>query len=292
MHSIIDRLADVSDRYDAAFVDLWGCLHNGREPFPAAVAALHAFVAKGGYVVLLTNAPRPQEAVIMQLGKLDVPPDIWHAVVTSGDSTRAAVAAGRYGQKVFHLGPEKDSPFFAASAAVPGMERIRRVALEDAQGIVCTGLFDDRTETPEDYAALLHTARIRGLPMICANPDIAVDFGHKRRFCAGALAQAYRDRGGEVCLFGKPHRPIYALARRCLAQVSGRVIPDARILGIGDGILTDVSGAARQGLDSLFISGGLAAAETGTDRSPAPGKLAVFLQAHDISPTFTIGHLR
>ncbi|MEM7438274.1 MAG: TIGR01459 family HAD-type hydrolase [Pseudomonadota bacterium] len=292
MHPIIDCFAEVSDRYEAAFVDLWGCLHNGREPFPAAVAALRAFVEKGGYVVLLTNAPRPQQAVKQHLGKLGVPTDIWQAVATSGDSAKAAVASGTYGRKVYHLGPDKDEAFFAADPDIPGIENIERVALDQAESVVCTGLFDDQTETPDDYAALLLDAKNRGLPMICANPDIVVDFGLKRLYCAGALAKAYSERGGEALYFGKPHPPIYDLARQRLTEAAGRVIPDARIVGVGDGILTDVPGAMGEGIDSLFISGGLAAAETATDRSPEADKLEDFLQAHKMSPTFTIGHLR
>lgn len=292
MHPIIDSFAEISDRYEAAFVDLWGCLHNGREAFPTAVDALRAFAENGGYVVLLTNAPRPQGAVKVQLERLKVPTDVWHAVATSGDSAKAAVASASYGTRVYHLGPDKDEAFFAADPAIPGIEKIERVPLSQAQSIVCTGLFDDDTETPDDYTATFLEAKTRDLTMICANPDIVVDFGHTRKYCAGALAQAYEERGGRTLYFGKPHPPIYDLARNRLTEAAGRVVPDNKIICIGDGILTDIPGAVGESLDSLFISGGLAAAETETTHSPIPEKLEAFLQAHKMSPTYTIGHLR
>lgn len=292
MTEIIDTLDQVADRYDAAFVDLWGCLHNGREAFPEAVAALRRFVGRGGYVILLTNAPRPKHSVEEQIAGFGVPRDCWHEIVTSGDSAKAALASGAFGRKVFHLGPPKDESFFAPDPDIPGIEKIERVPLKEAESVVCTGLFDDFNETPDDYAALLLEARNRGLPMLCANPDIVVDYGDKRIYCAGALCEAYRERGGEVYYFGKPHPPIYDLARQRLTKVAGRVIPDARILAIGDGIGTDIAGAMGEGLDSLFITGGLAAEETGTERDPDPERLAAFLQLHKFSPTYAIGRLR
>lgn len=292
MHSIIDTFSEISDQYEAAFVDLWGCLHNGREPFPSAVEALRDFANRGGFVVLLTNAPRPQYSVAEQLSLLGVPEEVWHVIATSGDSAKAAMASGSYGRKVFHIGAPKDEPFFEADPAIEGIDSIKRVPLEQADCVVVTGLRDDDTETPDDYAAELLEAKNRGLDMLCANPDVVVDYGNTRKYCAGALALAYEERGGTVHYFGKPHPPIYDLARNRLTQVAGKVISDSKIICIGDGIRTDISGALGEGIDSLFISGGLAAAETGTERSPNPEKLAAFLQAQKITPTHTIGHLR
>lgn len=291
MSQIIDRFSEVSDQYDAAFVDLWGCLHNGNKPFTSAVDALRDFVGRGGYVILVSNSPRPKPGVMAQLDQIGVPTDIWHDVATSGDSAKAALATGTYGTKVFHVGPDRDLPFFDPTPDILGIADIERVPLDQAEVVVCTGLFDDETETPEDYAATFLEARSRGLDWLNANPDIIVDHGDKRKYCAGALAQAYAARGGTVHSFGKPHPPIYDLARNRLTATAGRVIEDRRIIGIGDGILTDIPGALAENMDSLFISGGLAAEETGTDQAPDPKMLEVFLQAHNTSPTWTIGHL-
>jgi HAD superfamily hydrolase (TIGR01459 family) len=292
MTVIIERLADISGRYDALFCDLWGCLHNGVEPWPAAVAALAAFREGGGRVVLLTNAPRPEGSVAAQLDRMGVPREVWDVIVTSGDAAQAAMVAGAVGRRVYHLGPEKDLPFFTDLAPWVTGTAPERVPLAEAEGIVCTGLFDDLTETPDDYRATLLFARAKGLKMLCANPDIVVDWGDRRLYCAGALAQAYDRMGGESLYFGKPHPPIYDLARRRLASL-GALPPDERILAIGDGIGTDVAGGLAEGLDTLFVTGGLAADELGEDpERPDPVRLARWLEARQMSPTAAIGRLR
>jgi len=292
MTRIIESFDQISDGYDVAFVDLWGCLHNGIIAFPAAVSALEKFRDKGGIVFLLTNAPRPKETVQIQLDGLKVPRDLYQEVTTSGDAARVALGSGSFGQKIFHIGPERDLAFFEPTDEIPGLKGIERVPLTQADSVVCTGLFDDQTETPDDYDAILLEARNRGLRMLCANPDIVVDLGHKRIYCGGAIAAAYCERGGEALYFGKPHPPIYDLARNRLTALTGRVIPDKRIICIGDGIGTDIRGALGEDMDSLFITGGLAAEETGTDGQPDPGKLKTFLDNAQISATASMGHLR
>ena len=296
MTPIIPSFATVQSRYRAVFCDLWGCLHNGVAPFPAAVAALQAFRASGGRVILLTNAPRPKPPVVAQLDRLGVPRDAWDEVVTSGDAAQYALLTGAVGRKVYHLGPEKDDPFFTEFAddlqpVRASQPAIIRVPLDQAEGIVCTGLFDDQTETPDDYRATLLLAKTKGLKMLCANPDIVVDMGDKRVFCAGALAQAYEEMGGEALYFGKPHPPIYDLARRRLAALAG-VLPEDEILCIGDGIFTDVRGGQAEGLDTLFVTGGLAAHAFGPDPArPDPAKLDDWLAEQGQSPTYAIAAL-
>jgi len=297
MTRIIASLSEVAGPYRALFCDLWGCLHDGNAPFPAAVAALQGFRAAGGTVLLLTNAPRPKPSVIKQLQHLGVPDDCYDEVVSSGDAAQYALITGAVGHRVYHLGPAKDLPFFtdfaddlqATRAAQPP---ITLVPLTSAEGIVCTGLFDDLTETPADYRATLLYAKTRGLKLLCANPDIVVDMGATRVFCAGALAQAYDQMGGTSLYFGKPHPPIYDLARRRLAALRPE-IDDSRILCIGDGIATDVQGGIAEGLDTLFITGGLAADRFGPDSAnPDKGLLDKWLAGHQLGPTFAMGNLR
>lgn len=296
MTQIIANLAEISDTYDAVFCDLWGCLHNGVTPFPAAVAALQAFRAKGGRVILLTNAPRPKSSIIKQLDDMAVSRDAWDDVVTSGDAAQYAMLTGAVGHKVHFIGAVKDEPFFtdfaadlqAVAAANPP---IARVATKDAEGLVVTGLADDLTETPEDYRATLLLAKNLGLPMLCANPDIIVHWGDKLLYCAGALAKLYEDMGGTALYFGKPHPPIYDLARRRLAALGG--VEDARILCIGDGIHTDVQGAIGEGLDALFVTGGIAHESFGPDsNNPNKDLLEDWLNEAMLSPSYSIGHLR
>ena len=290
MTRIISNLAEISGMYDAVFCDLWGCLHDGVRVFPEAVAALQAYRQTGGKVVLLTNSPRPRDQVAIQLDGLGAPRDCWDDIATSGDSAQIAMMDGVVGRKVWHLGPERDLPFFADLPPEVAGDPVTRVPLDEAEGIVCTGLFDDATETPEDYKAPLLKASVRGLKLLCANPDIVVDKGDKRLFCAGAIAKAYTEAGGESLYFGKPHPPIYDLARRRLAALDR--VPDDRILAIGDGPGTDVAGAIGDDLDCLFVSGGLAAMQTGTRHDPDPQMMADFLAAEQLSPLYAIGRLR
>lgn len=289
MTQIVEKLEDISEAYDALFVDLWGCLHDGYRPFPAAVAALQGYRARGGKVVLVTNSPRPRAGVQQQLEKIGVPEDCWDAIATSGDSARSAMRRGVVGTKVWHIGEPTDGGFFEPIQVVDDPVEIERVPLEEAEGIVCTGPFDPLAD-PDVMRPEFLLAKTKGLKLLCANPDIVVDRGETREWCAGALAKLYTDMGGESLYFGKPHPPIYDLARRRLAQIAD--VPDGRILAIGDGPATDVQGAIGEDIDILFISGGLAAEETGTGGQPDPQKLATYLADIQLSPTYTIGLLR
>ncbi len=291
MTRILDSFDQIAGRYDAAFVDLWGCLHNGYEPFATAVACLEKFRDKGGKIILLTNSPRPRPSVIKQLDKIGVARDLYHDIAASGDASQFSLAMGDVGYNVYHLGPGRDSGFFENLPAdiLKGRE-IARVPLDQATGIVCTGLFDDDTETPEDYRETFLYAKNKGLKLLCTNPDLIVDKGDTRIYCAGALAQLYEEMGGISLYFGKPWPAIYDLARRRLADIAD--VEDQRIICIGDGIRTDIRGAIAEDLDSLFITGGLAAAETGTLGQPDPAKLTAYLNAAQLSPTYAIGHLR
>ncbi len=247
--------ADLAGSYDVALCDLWGVVHDGTRAFPAALDALRRFREKGGSVVLITNSPRPRAPVLEQLTELGVTADSFDALVTSGDVTVAAIAA-RGEARVHHIGPQRDLALFEAVAHHAGRAPVLS-GLEDAHYVVVSGLVDDETETPADYAVVLDAMRRRGLTMVCANPDVTVHVGEVVRYCGGALAQAYAALGGETVLAGKPHPPIYAAALAAAEAGLGRAVDRARVLAIGDGLHTDVAGAAAQTLDVLFITGGL-----------------------------------
>ncbi|SDD05751.1 TIGR01459 family HAD-type hydrolase [Ruegeria marina] len=291
MTQIINSLADISDRYRALFVDLWGCVHNGVTAFPAAVAALQAYRATGGKVVLVTNSPKPRAGVATQLVQFGVPSDAYDTIATSGDSARSAMFLGAVGQKVYFMGEwERDAGFFEPLKLLDDPVEITRVPLQEAEGIVCCGPFDPMADPEVNRPDFLY-AKTKGMKLLCANPDIVVDRGEVREWCAGALARLYTEMGGESLYFGKPHPPIYDLARRRLLAL-GTDIPDGDILAIGDGIQTDVAGAQGEGIDSLFISGGLAASETKTGINPDPFALTAYLERENRTPTYTIGQLR
>ncbi|SDE39386.1 TIGR01459 family HAD-type hydrolase [Limimaricola pyoseonensis] len=292
MTRIIDRFADISGDYDAAFVDLWGCMHDGVRAHDDAVAAMRGFRAAGGKVILVTNSPRPRLSVEQQIRGLGIPQDSYDSIASSGDSARAAMFTGAVGEKVWFIGDERDEAFFEPLKIIKDPVEITRTDLDAAQGIVCCGPEDEHAD-PEVYRPQFLKAKQRGLKLLCANPDIVVDRGEERVWCAGALAKLYSEMGGESLYFGKPHPPIYDLARRRLAEIDPTV-SDARIICIGDGPHTDVSGAAGEELDCLFISGGLAAKETGTREGgqPDPDRLEAYLKSERQAPEFTIGFLR
>jgi HAD superfamily hydrolase (TIGR01459 family) len=291
MSRIVSSLAEISDDYEALFVDLWGCVHDGVAALPEAVAALQAYRKRGGIVVLLTNSPRPRASVEVQLEGFGVARDAWDTIATSGDSARAAMFQGAVGQKVFFMGTDDEQEaFFRPIGVISDALDITSVPLAEAEGIVCCGA-EDASADPSVNRPTFLAAKNRGLKLLCANPDIVVDRGESREWCAGALAALYTEMGGESLYFGKPHPPIYDLARRRLAEVSAN-IPDTRILAIGDGIHTDIQGAVGEDIDSLFITGGLAAAETDTKNQPDPEKLASYLAAKGFTPPFSIGFLR
>jgi len=245
---VIAHIAPLAGAYSAWFCDVWGVVHNGITPHDSAVQACATFREHGGCVVLLSNSPRHSDGVAAQLDEIGVPRSAYDTLVTSGDVARAQLMR-RGGDKVFLLGPERDRPMLA------GLD-IVLTGPDEAEVVLCSGLFDDETETPDDYAGLFHRLRGRNLPMICANPDLMVERGDRLIYCAGALAAAYADLGGEVVYTGKPHPPIYQLARERLQVLAG-CVPDTEILAIGDGVKTDIAGAIAEGLDSVFVASGL-----------------------------------
>jgi HAD superfamily hydrolase (TIGR01459 family) len=249
----VEKLRDVVAGVDVVLSDIWGVVHNGLESFPEACAALHTFRERGGTVILITNAPRPADSVQRQLRKLHVPDESYDAIVSSGDLTRHFIA-GHPGQKIFWLGPERDGSIHR------GLDPVL-VGIEQADYIVCTGLFDDETESAEDYRGMMLEARQRRLPLVCANPDIVVERGDRLIYCAGAIAELYRELGGEVIFYGKPHRPIYERAVALATEQRGAPTPLTRVLAIGDSVRTDLAGAHGFGINCLFVTRGIHAGD-------------------------------
>ena len=244
-----ERLSDLVGGVEVILSDIWGVVHNGLESFPEACEALHTYRQRGGTVILITNAPRPADSVQRQLRKLGVADETYDAIVSSGDLTRNFVA-DHPGKKMFWLGPERDSSIYRGLDVVTA-------PLEQADYIVCTGLFDDETESAEDYRAMMLQAREHKLPLICANPDIVVERGDRLIYCAGAVAELYRELGGEAIFYGKPHRPIYERAMALATERRGKPTALDRVLAIGDSVRTDLTGALGFGIDCLFLTRGI-----------------------------------
>ena len=249
MTEFIHRLRDLAGRYDVLLCDIWGVVHDGCEANRAACDTLAEWREMRGPVILISNSPRPAPDVIEQMDELHVPRRAWSGVVTSGDVTRVLLSDRGPGP-VFVLGPARDEPLYDGLGLVFS-------SLEDAAFISCTGLVDDEVETPEDYRLMLTRAVGRDLEMICANPDIVVQRGDRLIYCGGALAKLYAELGGRAVMAGKPHAPIYDRCLAVAAELRGGPVDSSRILAIGDGVATDIAGANRQGLDVLFIGGGI-----------------------------------
>jgi HAD superfamily hydrolase (TIGR01459 family) len=229
-------------------------IHNGRESFPAACAALARFRAEVGPVILISNAPRPNGPVIEQLDGLSVPRASWSQVITSGDATRVLLAERAPGP-VWKIGPDRDWPLY------DGID-LAEAGPDDAAVVCVTGPYDDENDEPADYRDRFIACVGRGLDLICANPDIVVQRGDKLIYCGGALAQLYESLGGRAVMAGKPYRPIYDMALAAAEAELGRPIDAARVLCVGDGLPTDVRGANARGLDILFVANGIHGAET------------------------------
>ncbi|CAN7611236.1 TIGR01459 family HAD-type hydrolase [Mesorhizobium sp. LjRoot246] len=280
---IIGSLEDVSKAYSAILCDVWGVVHNGERHFPVAASALARAREAEIPVVLITNSPRRSADVVAQMNAIGVPPSAYDRVVTSGDVTRDLIAEGP--RRIFHIGADRDFTLYE------GLD-VELVEEFEASGVVCTGLFDDEVEKPEDYTELLRRLRARNLPFICANPDIVVERGERIIWCAGALARDYAQLGGRTLIAGKPYTPIYDLAMKEVAELLGRPVERAQVLAIGDGMMTDVKGAADNGFDVLYVSGGIHARDYGDVLQPDPAMLAVFLEKHGYRPVAIIPRLR
>ena len=280
---------EVAERYDLILCDVWGVLHDGTRGHVAAGEALIRFRGLPGSrprrVILVSNAPRPWAGVQKILDGYGVPREAYDAILTSGDLTRRLIAE-HPGERVYHLGPERDAPVFDGLdlTLVPGTE---------AQRIVCTGLFDDYTETAEDYREALAEFRARNVPMICANPDLVVERDKKLIPCAGLIAQAYEAIGGAVVYAGKPYRPVYETALAMAGELDGMPAPDmARTVAVGDAIRTDIAGAARYGIPSILVARGIHAEELGvTAEHHSLGDIAEWLSRQEMRPDAVIERL-
>ena len=243
------NLRDLIGGVDVLLSDIWGVVHNGLESFPEACEALQNFRKQGGTVILITNAPRSAELVQRMLRRLNVPDDAYDDIVSSGDLTRIYVEEHQ-AQSIYWIGPERDASVHRGFNAT-------LTTLDKADYIVCTGLFDDETETADDYREILTQALARKLTLVCANPDLVVERGDRIIYCAGAVADLYKTMGGEVIYYGKPHAPIYDRAMALAAAKRESTPALDRVLAIGDSVRTDLTGAHAYGLDMLFVARGI-----------------------------------
>lgn len=284
MTSIPDGFGALAPRYDLLICDVWGVVHNGLRAWPMACDALQRFRAGGGTVIMVTNAPRPNASVARMLDTLAVPLDCRDAIITSGDLARDALQR-RDHRNVYHLGPDRDRGVFEGL-------NLKLTEPGEADVVLNTGLFDDDTETPDDYDDLIAQMRSRNLPMICANPDLVVERGDRLVYCAGAIAERYEAAGGEVLWAGKPRPPVYAQVFAQAETLRGAPVAPSRALAIGDALRTDIAGGAQAGADTLFIATGIHAHEALSEGKPDLNAIARLAEHAGARPDFVLELLR
>ncbi|MDX2259459.1 MAG: TIGR01459 family HAD-type hydrolase [Hyphomicrobiaceae bacterium] len=267
---ILERAGPLLEAYDVLFCDVWGVIHDGHEALPGASDALQRFRARGGTVILVSNAPVPKHRVAAMLDERALSRRAWDDIVASGDLALAHI--GDTGYRAFYgIGPqERDAALFSA---LPGP----LVELAAADAIVCTGLDDDINETAESYRPVLERALERRLPFVCANPDLVVDVGGRLYLCAGAIADLYEHMGGPVYWAGKPFPPAYGTAHARAEAIRGGAVHPSLILAIGDAVRTDLKAAEAFGIDALFIAGGIHREDVVRDGVVCPVLLAELL---------------
>ena len=277
---VIGGLRELAPYYDGFILDLWGVIHDGVAPMPAAVDCLRSLMESDKRIILLSNAPRRADDVVRRITRIGVPAGLYHHVMSSGEEAwqhlrrRHDPFYAALGRRCLHIGSERDIEIRQ------GLDLEFVDTAEEAEFVLNTGPagWDDRLE---DYEPILQLALDRNLPMICANPDIVVMHGNQLALCAGALAKWYEEAGGRVRWHGKPFRSVYDTCVELLG------IDDcSRILAVGDSVRTDIAGAAGAGIDSLLIAGGIHAEEFGTagDRAPDLERIEAVLRAGAYNP--------
>ena len=234
-----EGLKSIINRYDLFFIDLWGVVHNGIELYENSINVLDNLAAAKKDFILLTNAPRPNETVINFLKKMGLK-KYFENVFTSGEAAHKYLISHLGKKNFFHIGPPRDFDLFK------NIEKNNVLNIEDADYFLCTGLFEDQENDLDYYKKLLsnHTSK----KMICTNPDLIVDRGEEREYCAGSVAKSFEEIKGEVIYFGKPHPPVYNLSTNIINK---------KVLCIGDNLNTDIKGANIQNFDSLLIINGI-----------------------------------
>lgn len=267
--AIVPGISALIGDYDGFILDLWGVVHDGRDPYPGAVECLAKLRRMERRVVMLSNVPRRAAAVARAMVGMGIDRSLYDHVLSSGELAYRALKFrddpwyAALGRKCLHIGPERDKGIF------DGLD-LELVATPKHAGFVLnTGPWRD-TERLEDFEPVLLACAKRGLPMVCANPDLEVIRAGKRVICAGALAARYEALGGEVRYHGKPHRPAYEACLELMGIAARR-----RIVAIGDALATDVRGALEAGLDAVLVTSGLHADELGLEYAehPDPARL-------------------
>jgi HAD superfamily hydrolase (TIGR01459 family) len=274
--SPLTSLSAIAHSYDVVLCDVWGVIHDGVRVHSQAREALERFRNSGGSVVLLSNASRLSTTVRPELERLGMITAGYDALVTSGDISRDFLST-RPGISVFDLGP-------GGAHSISEELDVKFTGIEDADIAVSAGAFHE-DESIDERRPQLQAMRDRQLLLLCANPDVVTVIGGRRVKCSGALAEIYADMGGPVLYAGKPHAAIFERAMDVVSELRGASVPRDRILVIGDSIRTDIAGARRNGLDSLFVASGIHAQQLGCQEPLDLGALERLFGETGLTPT-------
>lgn len=282
MVALLKGFAPLAEAHDGFILDLWGVIHDGVSPYPGAVEVLEKLRDAGKRVVLLSNAPRRNEAAQAAMRAMGISDDLYTGILTSGEATHLHLRERdepffeRLGERVFHLGPERDKNVIEAL----WLTEVPSPSLAD--WVLNTGPDDHKSDqSVDDFEDTLEACAALGLPMVCANPDLEVIRGGRRVICAGALAARYAELGGAVRLVGKPDPAIYARVFRLLG-----IRARERILAVGDALRTDIAGAAAVGIASAWVLGGIHGEELGLapGEPPDAGRIAARAAEAGLAP--------
>jgi HAD superfamily hydrolase (TIGR01459 family) len=266
---LLSGIAPIAEGYDGFILDLWGVLHDGAHPMPGALEALHRLGAMDKRIVILSNAPRRSASVMHRIAEIGIARSLYDDLLSSGEATWRWLKRGGPGGRRFY-------PIMAARDAsmLDGLEFEVTSSIDNADFILNTGV-EGANDKVADFENILRAGAARGLPMVCANPDLVVMHRGKAEICAGAIAQRYEELGGPVQYFGKPHPPIY---RDCFALLG--IADRGRVLAVGDSLRTDIAGANAAGIDGLLVLGGIHQEElTGGDLETAIKRQGVIPKA-------------
>jgi len=248
----LSGFAQLASRYDGFVLDLWGVIHDGVNAFPHSIETLRHLRDAGKRTLLLSNVPRPNDAVQTMMRRMGIEDSLYTGILTSGEAVRNALRNppdlwwAELGVRVFHLGPDRDKPVLA------GLPLTVVDTPDKADFVLNTGPDDHRnpSDMNEFEPTLRDCAKYR-LKMICANPDLEVIRGGVRVLCAGSLAVRYSELGGDVRSLGKPDPAIY---QPVLQQLG---LPPERVLAVGDSLRTDIAGAVGVNLAACWVLDGL-----------------------------------
>lgn len=252
MSLLLSNFSDIADAYDVFFFDLWGVIHNGKEPFANTLDCLRDLKKREKPVFLLSNSPRLVQQTADRLTQMGVPGDLYQGVHTSGADCHAALKDRHdafyqsLGGNLYHMGPETYTPIFNT------LDYVSVPTLEQADFVLMSGTVD-WIQSLEEYDPILNAALDRNLPLVCANADKQVIYGQDRVLCAGLLAEVYQNGGGSVRLHGKPDPLMYQKVHDIAQQQLGKTVEKNKILMVGDSLATDIKGANAYGIDSVMV---------------------------------------